>query len=47
MGGKGEGLSGATTKDTWTKSRGSVEVGKGGGFAWDGLRGWGEKCRQL
>ena len=34
----GEGFSGTTIKDTWTKSRGRVEVRVGGGFGWDG---WG------
>ena len=29
----GEGITGATIKDTWTKSRGRVEVGEGGGSA--------------
>ena len=28
----GDGFSGTTIKDTWTKSRGRVEVGEGGGF---------------
>ena len=32
----GEGFIGATIKDTWTKSRGRVEVGEGGGFGWGG-----------
>ena len=27
-----------TIKDTWTKSRGRVEVGEGGGFGWVGWR---------
>ena len=31
-------------KDTWTKSRGRVEVGEGGGFHWGGVEGWGEKA---
>ena len=31
-------------KDTWTKSRGRVEVGEGGGFGWGGVEGWGEKA---
>ena len=31
-------------KDTWTKSRGRVEVGDGGGFGWGGVEGWGEKA---
>ena len=29
------------------KIKGRVEVGEGGGFSWDGVEGWGEKCRQL
>ena len=29
MGQWGEGFTGTTIKDTWTKSRGKVEVGKG------------------
>ena len=42
----GEGITGTTIKDTWTKSRGKVEVevGEGGGFIWDGVEGWGEKA---
>ena len=32
----GEGFSGTTIKDTWTKPRGRVEVGEGGGFGWGG-----------
>ena len=40
----GEGFSGTTIKDTWTKSRGRVEVGEGGGFSWGGVEGWGEKA---
>ena len=40
-----EGITGTTTiKDTWTKSRGWVEVGEGGGFSWGGVEGWGEKA---
>ena len=31
-------------KDTWTKSRGRVEVWEGGGFSWGGVEGWGEKA---
>ena len=31
-------------KDTWTKPRGRVEVGEGGGFSWGGVEGWGEKA---
>ena len=30
--------------DTWTKSRGRIEVGKGGGFGWDRVEGWGENA---
>ena len=33
-----------TIKDTWTKPRGRVEVGEGGGFSWGGVEGWGEKA---
>ena len=32
----GEGFTAAPIKDTWTKSRGRVEVGEGGGFGWGG-----------
>ena len=35
---------GTTIKDTWTKPRGRVEVGEGGGFTWGGVEGWGEKA---
>ena len=37
-------FSGTTIKDTWTKSRGSVQVGEGGGFGWGRVEGWGEKA---
>ena len=39
-----EGITGTSIKDTWTKSRGRVKVGEGGGFSWGGV-GWrdGEK----
>ena len=33
-----------TIKDTWTKPRGSVEAGEGGGFGWGGVEGWGENA---
>ena len=33
---------GATIKDTRTKSRGRVEVGEGGGTGWGGVEGRGE-----
>ena len=40
----GEGITGTTViKDTWTKSRGRVEVGEGGRFDCGGVEGWGEK----
>ena len=39
-----EGIIGTTIKDTWTKSRGRVEVGEGGGFSCGGVEGWGEKA---
>ena len=32
----GEGFSGATIKDTWTKPRGRGESREGGGFGWGG-----------
>ena len=35
----GKGFSGTTIKDTWTKSRGKVEAGEGGG-----VEGWGENA---
>ena len=38
-----EGFSGTTIKDTWTKSRGRVEMGEGGGLGCGGVEGWGEK----
>ena len=34
----GEGITGTTIKDTWTKSRERVEVGEGGGSAGVGWR---------
>ena len=42
--GWGEGFTGTTIKDTWTKSRGRMEVGEGGGFGWGGVEGWGENA---
>ena len=39
-----EGITGTTIKDTWTKPRGRVEVGAGGGFTWGGVEGWGENA---
>ena len=39
-----EGITGTTLKDTWTKSRGSVEVGEGGGTGWGGVEGRGENA---
>ena len=39
-----EGITGTTVKDTWTKSRGRVEVGEGGGFSRGEVEGWGEKA---
>ena len=38
----GEGFTGTAIKDTWTESRRTVEAGKGGGFGWGGVEGWGE-----
>ena len=40
----GEGFTGATIKDTWTKPRGRVEAGEGCGFGWGGVEGWGENA---
>ena len=34
----GEGFTGITIKDTWTKPRGRVEAGEGGGFGWGGKK---------
>ena len=41
---KWRGDTGATIKDTWTKSRGRVKVGEGGGIGWGGVEGWGENA---
>ena len=38
----GRGVYRSYYKDTWTKSRGRVEVRKGGGIGWGGVEGWGE-----
>ena len=38
----GEGFSGTTIKDSWTKPKGRVKAGEGGGFEWGGVEGWGE-----
>ena len=38
------GSTGATIKDTRTKSRGRVEAGEGGGIGWGGVEGWGENA---
>ena len=40
----GEGITGTSIMVTWTKSRGRVEVGKGGGFGWGRVEGWREKA---
>ena len=40
----GEASTGATIKDTRTKSRGRVEAGEGGGTGWGGEEGWGENA---
>ena len=39
-----EGLTGTTIKDTWRKSRGTMETGEGGGFGWGGVGGGGENA---
>ena len=38
----GEGFSGTTMKDTWTKPRGRVEAGEVGKFGWGRVEGWGQ-----
>ena len=38
----GEGFSGTTIKDTWTKPRWRVEAMEGGGFGWGWGKVWGE-----
>ena len=43
----GAGVSGTTIKDTWTKTRGRVGSGEGGGDGWGGRGVVGGKCRQL
>ena len=40
----GEGTTGSTIKNTWTKSRGNVEVGEGGVLSWGRVEGWREKA---
>ena len=40
----GEEFTGTTIKDTWTKSRGRVEVEEGGGFSWGGVEVWVENA---
>ena len=37
-------FTGTTIKDTWTKPRGRVEAGEGGGFGWGGVEGWDGKA---
>ena len=46
MGEKGEGFSGTTIKDTWTKPRG-LEAREGCGDGWGEGGVVGDKCRQL
>ena len=41
----GEGFSGTTIKDTWTKPRGRVEAREGGGFGCGGRGSGGEKMQ--
>ena len=36
----GKGITGSSIKDTWTKSRGRMKAGEGGGFDWGGVKGW-------
>ena len=40
----GEGLSGTTVKDTWTKARGRVEAREGDGIGWGQGEWWGENA---
>ena len=42
MGGKVQRIS--SIDDRWKIDRGRVEVGKGGGFSWGRVEGWGEKA---
>ena len=44
MGPWGEGFSGTSIKDTWTKPKGRVEAKEGGGFGRAGEEGWGENA---
>ena len=39
-----EGIIGTNMEDTWTKPRGRVEVGDGGGFSCGAVEGWGENA---
>ena len=32
----GKGFSGTTIKETWTKTKGRMDVREGGGFGWSG-----------
>ena len=41
---RGEGITGTTIKDPWTKSRRRVEVGERSGIGWGGVEGWGESA---
>ena len=43
-GGKGEGFSGTTIKDTGQNQGGGWRFGEGGGFSWGEVEGWGEKA---
>ena len=40
----GEGFSGTTIKDTWTKPREKEEAKEGGGFHWGVGESWGENA---
>ena len=40
----GRGVSRSYSKGHKSKSRGRVDVGKGGGIGWGGVEGWGEKA---
>ena len=40
----GEGITGTSIKNPWTKSTGRVKVGQGAVLGLGGLEGWGEKA---
>ena len=40
----GEGITGTSIKDTWTKLRGGWKQRREGGFSWGGVEGWRENA---